>query len=443
MRTIIVGGVAAGMSAASRIKRDSKDSEVVVYEMGEHVSYGACGLPYFIADYNTDWQKLIARPLEKFIEAGIDVRLRHEVVRVQPDLKTVLVRNHSTGDVFTDKYDTLFIATGAQPIMPAWPGIELPGVFSLKSLTDSFAIKEAIKQSAVRHVTIIGGGYIGVEMIEAAVALGKTVRCIEAVDRILTPFEPEMSELATRAILDQGVEINLAERVVALEGKSHIEAVRTDRGTYQTDLVIVAVGVKPATAFLQSTGIRMAANGALVIDREMRTSLPGIYAAGDCALVHHRISEDNHFLPLGTNANKLGRLAAQNMLGTHQKYAGTLGSAAIKVFELELARTGLSEIDCQRLGIDYQSIVVTAGDHPAYYPNPKPIRFKLIYERQSKKILGAQAAGEQGAVLRIDALAIALHAGLTTTELSQVDLCYAPPFASVWDVIHIACQAAK
>lgn len=443
MKIIIIGGVAAGMSAASRIKRIDKSAEVVVYEKGVHLSYGACGLPYFVSNVNDDWHKMIARTKEEFEAQGITIKLQHEVVKVVPADKKVVIRNLATGDMFIDNYDKLMIGTGASPIIPNLQGTWLENVHVLKTIEDGIALKNAAADPKVKDVVIVGGGYIGIEIVEAMAILGKNVRCIEAADRILASFDKEMTDLAVDEIKKHGVQLHTSEMVEAIIGTDKAEGVKTNKGQYNADLVILAIGVRPTTGFLNGSGILTAPNGALIVDRELRTNIPDIWGAGDCAQVYHREIEENVFLPLGTVANKCGRIAGGNILGHHEKFIGALGSAAIKILDLEFGRTGMSENDAKRLGIDYSKVIITANDHAAYYPDPTPITFKLLYENRTKRLLGAQGAGRKGVVLRIDMLAVAIHNGMTTDELGMVDLCYAPPFAGVWDVVHIACNAAK
>lgn len=443
MRVVIIGGVAAGMSAASKIARMDKTAEVVVYEKGGFLSYGACGLPYYVGNFNDDYRRMIARTQEKFNEAGIKTFLHHEVVKVDVEKKQVFIRNLSDGTMFIDKYDKLMIATGAASIVPPFPGIDMMGVHVLKSLEDGIFLKEYAAGPDIKSVTIVGGGYIGIECVEAFLNLGKEVRLIEAADRILTPFDEELSTIALDEITKHGVKVHLNEKVKGFRGAAKVNQIETDKGTYETDLVIVAIGVRPSTGFLKDTGIRMAKNGAILVDRELRTSIEDIYAAGDCILVYNEAMEEDSYLALGTVANKCGRIAGGNIVGDHQKFIGALGSAAIKVCSIEMGRTGLGEGDAKRLRKKYKTVVVQAYDHPAYYPNPTPITIKIIYEEGTLKLLGAQACGQKGAVMRIDTFAVAIHAGMTTDELGMTDLVYAPPFAGVWDAIQIACNIAK
>ena len=444
MKIIIIGGVAAGMSAASKIRRVDPDAIITVYEKGGFLSYGACGLPYYVGDYNDEYRKMIARSQETFTKMGIETFLRHEVLSVDVEKKEVLVKNLETGQEFTDSYDKLMIAVGASAVVPPFPGKELMGVHVLKSMEDGIFLKEYVKMPEIRNIVIVGGGYIGVECAEAFLNLGKNVRIVEAAPRILMPFDEEIASLAHEELVKSRVLLNTGEKVEGFYGDGlYVKGVKTDKGTYEADLVIVAVGVRPCTDFLKNTGISMGKNGGLIVDREMRTSIPDVYAAGDCILVYHEVLEEDSFLALGTVANKCGRIAGTNMAGGHESFIGALGSAAIKVCGLELGRTGMGEGDAIRLGKDYKTLIIQANDHPAYYPDPTPITIKLIYEKGTKRLLGAQTCGQKGAVLRADVFAVAIHCKMTTAELGMTDLIYAPPFSGVWDAIQIACNAAK
>ncbi|WP_407272698.1 CoA-disulfide reductase [Radiobacillus sp. PE A8.2] len=443
MKLLVIGGVAAGMSAASKLKRINEDAEVVVYEKGEHISYGACGLPYYVSGENDDYKKMIARTEEQFEQKGIQVRTHHEVVKIAPDKKQVMVKNTIDGGMFIDQYDKLLIATGTVPIIPPFEGINLENIHVLKSLEDGISLKQVADRSDIERVVVVGGGYIGIEIAEAFRHLGKQVRIIEQADRILTTFDKELTEIAEQELSKQQVSLHLNESVEGFVGDGKVEAVRTSKSTYEADLVLLSIGVKPATKFLDGTGIHLANNGAIIIDREMRTNVEDIYAAGDCAQVYHKVMQENTFIPLGTNANKTGRIAGENIAGKHNKYTGTLGSAALKIFDLEMGRTGLSEMDAERLAIDYVTTFVEAADHPGYYPNQTPVWIKLVCEKRTRKILGAQSIGPKGVVLRIDVFAVAIHNQMTADDLGMTDLCYAPPFAGVWDAVHIASNAVK
>ncbi len=443
MKAIVIGGVAAGMSCASKLRRVMPDAEIRVYERGSFLSYGACGLPYYIGGANDDPALLIARTRVQYEKMNIDVRLRCEVTRVDPAAKRITARALDTGEILEDGYDRLMIAVGAGPVMPKIPGADSAGVFYLRSMEDGLFLHEFVRLPEVRHVAVIGGGAIGVEMAEALVNLGRQVTLLEGAPRILGPYEPEMAELAAQELERRGVRVLAGTRVSGIDEGPQGRVVKTRSGEIACDMVLMAVGVVPSTGFLRDTGIRMARNGAILVDRELRTSLPDVWAAGDCCTVYHREAQEDYFIPLGTVANKCGRIAGGNMAGGHEKFIGALGTSAIKVFSLEMGRTGLSEADAARLGLRYKTKLVTAQDHPSYYPGPVKLVIKLIYEEGTKRLLGACVAGERNAVLRCDLFALAIHNGMTTDELGMADLAYAPPFAGVWDAVHIAANACK
>jgi NADPH-dependent 2,4-dienoyl-CoA reductase/sulfur reductase-like enzyme len=443
MRILIIGGVAAGMSAASKIKRINPDAEVIVYEKGQFVSYGACGMPYYISGENDDYRKLIARPKEEFEEKGIKIHLRHEVVKVIPEEKVIHIKDLEGNKLIQDTYDKLMIATGTYAKLPPIPGKELGNIHVLKTLDDGLLLKELVDQPRIKDVVIVGGGFVGIEAAEAFRYKGKNVKIIEHGERILKTFDPEMTEMAQEELIKHGVELHFGEKVEGLIGHTNVEGVKTDKATHKADLVLVSIGIKPATDFLHGTGIHFAKNGAILVDREMRTNIEDIYAAGDCTLVYNRVMEENQFIPLGTTANKCGRIAGSNILGSHIKFVGTLGSAAIKVFDIEMGRTGMTEQDAKRNAIEYTTSFIKTMVHPRYYPDSTPIWIKLICDKRTRVILGAQALGNKGAVLRIDVFAVAIHNKMTVDELGMTDLCYAPPFSGVWDAIHIASNAVK
>lgn len=443
MKAIVIGGVAAGMSAASKLRRVLPDAHITVYERGGFLSYGACGLPYYVGGFNDDPAKMIARTQAAYTEMGIETHLFHEVLKVDPQRKTVIVKELDSQRTFEDSYDVLMVGVGCNSVSPKIAGADSPFVFYLKTMEDGLLLHEITRLRDTARVAVVGGGYIGVEMAEALVHLGKQVTLIEGGKRLLNSFEPEFSELAAQELERNGVRVLVGCRVEEISESGNERIVRTSRGDIPCDMIVMSVGVVPATDFLRDTGVRMARNGALLVDREMRTSLPDVWAAGDCAVVYHRLMEEDYFIPLGTYANKCGRIAGGNMAGAHDKFTGALGTAAIKVCGLEMGRTGMSERDAKRLGVEYKTKLVTASDHPAYYPDPVKLTIKLLYEARTRKLLGACVAGARGAVMRADVFAVAIHAGMTTDELGMVDLAYAPPFAGVWDAVHIASNAAK
>ncbi len=443
MKVIVAGGVAAGMSAASKIIRTQKDAQVIVYEKGGYLSYGACGLSYYVAGYNDDHTKMIARSRAKFESMGISTFLHHEILAVDTQNKVVTVKNLKTGETFKDTYDKLMVGTGAAAIKPPILGIEKKGIYVLKTMEDGLRLKEVMAGYGIQNVVVVGGGYIGIEVAEAMHALKKNVVCIEAADKILAPFDDEITAIALRELRDKGIEVRAGEKVTEFKGTESVNEVITDKGSYIADMVVVSAGVRPSTQFLEGTDVALERNGAVIVDREMRTSNPDIFSAGDCAMVYDLVKQKNVYLPLGTAANKCGRIAGTNICGGHDVFVGMTSSAALKVCDIELGRTGLGEREAIEMGYTVGSVTIEGRNHPAYFPGMVPLTIKVIYEKPGMRILGAQLAGKDGAALRTDVFVVAINANMTTKQLGMVDLIYSPPYAGVWDAIQIACNAAK
>lgn len=447
MKIIIVGGVAAGMSAAAKAGRLNKEAEIVVYEKTEIVSWGACGLPYYVGDFYQDPNNMIARPVHKFIEAGMNIKIKHEVIGVDTEKKEITVKNLITGEVFTDNYDKLMISTGAHAIMPPIKNITAEGVHTLKDYTDGITLKQEMMKEENQEIIIVGAGYIGIEVVEAAKHLGKkNIRLIQLGDRVLMEsFDKEITDVMEAEIRShEGIHLHLEETVLEIiEENGKVVGVKTNKGEYKADLVVVATGVRPNTAFLKDTGINMLPNGALVIDKHGKTSIDSIYSAGDCATVYHLVRKENVFIPLATTANKIGRVVGENLAGVETEFKGTLGSAAVKVMDLEAGRTGVTEKEAANMGINYKTVFVKDKNQTNYYPGQEDIYIKLIYNADTRVLLGAQIAGKKGAVLRVDTLAAAIYSELTVEEIGMMDFCYAPPFARTWDVMNVAGNVAK
>jgi NADPH-dependent 2,4-dienoyl-CoA reductase/sulfur reductase-like enzyme len=443
MKVLIIGGDAAGMSAAAKLNRILKDCQIIVYEKGKHLSYASCGLPYFAAGYPIAADDLIQRTAEQFATAGIVTLVEHEVLSVNPIHKTLTVKNLKTGDTFADGYDKLMIATGSSSLIPAVPGADLDGVFYLKSVNDGIALREAVQAKHVKDITVVGGGYIGVEFAEALHASGKRVRMIQRSDTILKNFYPEISAAALNELKRLGVDVRLSEKLLSIEEFKGRKQVVTNAGAYETDVVLLAIGVRPATEFLEDSGIALAKNGAVVIDRQMRTSQPDIYAAGDCAQVYHLLKDENVFIPLATTANKCGRIVGKNLAGGEVEFAGTLGCAAIKVGQLELATVGLTLQEAATVGFDCTAKTIHTQTLPGYYQTDTDAMFRVVYEKGTRRLLGVQGVGKHGIALRIDVFAAAIANSMTADALGMLDLCYAPPFSTVWDAVHIVANAAK
>lgn len=444
MKIIIIGGIAAGMSAAAKFRRLDKDAEIKVYEKTPVVSFGACGLPYFVGGFFDNENQMIARKPEKFKETGIDISIEHEVLSIDVASKKITVKNLKTDETFEDSYDKLMIATGASAIIPPIKNFNIENVHTLKSLEDGRILKEKMKDKDIKKVAIIGAGFIGLEAVEAAKEYGKEVSVFQLEDRILKEvFDKEVTDLLEEELKNKGVNLFLNSKVVELKGDIKVTKVVTENEEIDADLVILATGVKPNTAFLKDTGIEMLKNGAIVVDKEGKTSTEDIYSAGDCATVTHLLKPEPAYIPLATVANKFGRVVGENLGGKGLEYEGSLGSACIKVLGMEAGRTGLTESEVTNLGINYKTVFITDKNQTDYYPGQENISIKLIYNGDTKVILGAQVVGKKDAVQRTNALAVAIYAKLTTEQLGMMDFCYSPPFARTWDVLNRAGNVAK
>lgn len=447
MRIVIIGGVAAGMSAAAKAGRMNREAEITIYEKTDIVSWGACGLPYYVGDFYESPNNMIARPVEKFIEAGMDIRIKHEVVAVDPKNKTLKVKNLESGAIFEDHYDKLMIATGAHAIIPPIKNVTLENVSTLKEYVDGIEVKNIVMDDSIQNIIIIGAGYIGLETAEAMHHLKKKcIRVIQLMPRVLPDsFDKEITDIMEEELRSyDNIHLHLNETVTEFTDRNgKIATVKTDKGEYDADLVIIATGVRPNTAFLKDTGVNMLPNGALIIDEHGETSLDSVYAAGDCATVYHTLREENVFIPLATTANKIGRIVGENLAGVKTKFRGTLASACVKIMSLEAGRTGLSEEEAKKKGINYKTVFIKDKNQTNYYPGQHDIFVKLVYHGETREILGGQIIGKKGAVLRVDVIATAIYSKMTVDELGMLDLCYAPPFARTWDVLNVAGNVAK
>lgn len=444
-KIIIIGGVAAGMSAAAKARRIDKEAKITVYEKTEFVSWGACGMPYYVGGFFDDSNVMIARTAEETIKSGIDLKIKNEVIKIDSKNKKVLIKDLETNKEFEDEYDSLLITTGAKPIIPNIKNINIGNVSTLKDFKDALNMKEKMKDDNIKNVVILGAGFIAIETAHALKSLKKNATIIQRSDRVFgNKFDKEFSDLAIEHIKEK-VNLRLNEKVLSLEadGDNNVKAVITDKGKYEADFVVVAIGVIPNCDLAKETGIKLNDKGAILIDREGRTNIDSIYAAGDCASVYDKVLDEQNYFALATTANKLGRMVASNLTGGHEKFLGSLGSACILAFETEFARTGITEEEAKKRNIAYKTVMIKDSDHAHYYPNYEDLHIKLIYSAENRKILGGQIMGKRGAVLRADVIAAAIYSGLTVDELGMLDLCYAPPFARTWDALNVAGNAAK
>jgi len=438
-RLVVIGGGAAGMSAASAARRTAPDLDVVVCEAGSFAAYGMCGIPYFLGGTVERAESLLAYPPEEFRDKrGIDLRLRTRVSRIDTGARQV----HLSGEGGSGPlgYDALVVASGADPVRPPVPGLDHDRVFTIRSLEEAIALRRLLDTGKVRRAIVVGAGYIGLETAEALVSAGVDVEVVEALPRVLGTVDEPIADLVT-AELTRHVRLRLGARLGGVHGRDGGVTALVDGTETDTDLVVVATGVRPAADVLIQAGAEHLADRSVVVDAEMRTSLPGIFAAGDCVALPHLVLGGPAWVPLGPAANKTGRVAGTVAAGGAAAFTGIVGTAVVKVFELEVARTGLGLAEATAAGFAAAATDVTSRSRAKYYPGSSPLHVRLVHA-PAGRLLGGQMAGCEGAAKRIDVLATALYAGLTVADLAALDLSYAPPFAPVYDPVIAAAQQA-
>jgi NADPH-dependent 2,4-dienoyl-CoA reductase/sulfur reductase-like enzyme len=438
---VVIGGDAAGMSAASKARREDPDREIVVFEKGEWVSYGACGLPYYVKGDVETLEDLVSVPAEAFrTERDIDLRTGHEVVEIDTEREVVVVEGPE--ETFEQPYGDLLIATGASAVVPPIDGVERADVYTLHDMADGKAIRDRIEgEGGVERAGIVGGGYVGVEMAEALRARGLEVDLFEMLPQVLAPFGEAVGEAVAEELETQGVSLHLDTAVEGFEGGNSVDAVRTADETVPVDLVLLGVGVTPNVALAEQAGVELGETGAIAIDEYGRTSAESVYAAGDCAEMPHAVTGDPDHVPLALAANRAGRAIGQTVAGDPTPVGSIAGTAAVKAFDLEAARTGLLDHDLAReAGFDPVSRTITTKSRAGYYPGGSELTVTLVGDRKSGRVLGASMVGEEGVPKRIDTVATALHGGMTVSELENLDLSYAPPFGPTWDPVLTAAK---
>jgi NADPH-dependent 2,4-dienoyl-CoA reductase/sulfur reductase-like enzyme len=444
-KLVVVGGDAAGMSAASQARRlkSPDELEIVALERGNFTSYSACGIPYYVSGTVDDFDELIVRtPAEFRDNQSIDARVRHEVVEIDTDAQRVTVRDLEAERTYEESFDQLLLATGSQPIRPPLPGIDAEGVYGVQTLDDGLEIEKALEEKPKRAV-VVGGGYIGLEMAEALVLKGLHVALVELAPHPMSTLDPDMGEWISRGVRDLGIELHTSEPVTAVETKNgRVDAVITENHSLPADLVILGLGARPNVELAEKADIPIGPSGGIVVNPTMRTPVDGVWAAGDCAEKFHRVSLARVTVALGTHANKEGRVAGINIGGSYATFPGVVGTAVSKVCDLEVGRTGLKEAECDEVGLSYVTASADSTTRAGYFPGAADIRLKLIAERRSGRLLGAQIVGKEGAAKRIDVLATALWNEMTVVEILHLDLSYAPPFSPVWDPVLIAARKA-
>ncbi|WP_042470226.1 FAD-dependent oxidoreductase [Bacillus ndiopicus] len=426
MKYVIIGGDAAGMSAAMEILRNVDEAEITTLERGEIYSYGQCGLPYVIDGRISSPDNLIARSALEFRKRGIDARIQHEVQEI--DFDAQIVKGVYQEEPFAVPYDKLLIATGASPTMPNWEGKYLANIHTVKTIPQMNTLLESLKDT--RHVTVLGAGYIALEVVEAMRACNLQVRLIHRGGQLMSLIDEQLAEHVLAEAKKNGVEVLLNEHITGFTGNEAVEAVVTEQGSYPTDLVIVATGVRPNTAFADK--LEQWKNGAIIVDEHMQTSIQNVYAAGDCVAHFNYVKGEYDYVALGTTANKQGRIAGLNMAGKTTRFKGVAGTAILKFFDLAIGMTGITSNDADKLGIAYDVYTHKANHIAGYYPDVQPIYLRMVVQQNTQRLLGLQAVGA-GVDKRIDVFATALAAGMTLPDLLDIDISYSPPFNGVWD----------
>jgi CoA-dependent NAD(P)H sulfur oxidoreductase len=429
MRLVILGGVAAGTKAASRARRLDPEMEITVYQKEPEPSISECGLPYLLSGVVEERDDLVARTPEKFAEKGIEVLVRHSVERIDSGGKNLSVLNLDTGEALEDTYDRLVIATGARAVLPPIAGAELEGVFKFRFLTDTDEIGRYIEEQSPNKATIVGGGYIGLEVAENLCRLGMEVSLIEGEDRVALAYGPEVSENVEAELAANGVDVYTGEKVDEFTGERRVRGVKFGDRELETDLVIVGVGIKPNVELAAEAGVEIGTTGAILVDRHMKTSIPDVWAAGDCVESNNLVSGRPTWIPLGDTANQMGRVAGTNAATGDEtlEFPGILGTGIFKVFDLSVGKTGLSEKEAEDAGFEVVSAGLEAHDRAAYYPGARKVFLKLIADRATGRLLGAESVGS-GADKLTDICAAALWGRLSYPDLVNIDLAYAPPY---------------
>lgn len=434
MKTIIIGGVAGGASAAARLRRLDENAEIIVLERGEYVSFANCGLPYYIGGTIANRNALTLQTPESFkARFHIDVRVHHEAVKIDPQSQTVTVKNLAAGGTYQEHYDNLILSPGAEPIKPNISGINSDNVFTLRTIPDTLKIHEYIETAKPKSAVVVGGGYIGVEMAENLKEAGLDVAVVELADHLIAPLDFDMTADVHKYIKEKGIKLYLNNGVTAIRGNQII----LQSGEINADFIILSVGVRPETALAQECGIEINARGSIIVDPQMRTNIPNIYAVGDAVEVKDFITKSPAFIPLAGPANKQGRIAADNIAGFSSGYTGTQGSAILKLFDMTVATTGLNEKSAAAAGISYDKTYTYSASHASYYPGGTNMSLKVLWDKKTLQILGAQIVGFDGVDKRLDVLASAIRFGAKITDLATLELCYAPPFGSAKDPVNM------
>ncbi len=445
LKVVIVGGVAGGASAAARLRRLDENAEIILFEKGEHISFANCGLPYYIGEVIKEKEKLVVQTPEKMKERfNIDVRVRSEVTKINPESKTIEVIDALENRVYTETYDKLILSPGAEPIKPKLPGIDSSRIFTLRNIPDTYRIKDYVDESKPKRAIIVGAGFIGLEVAENLHMKGINTTVVELSDHVIGPLDFEMAAIVHQHLKTKGVELYLKDGVEAFEETDNSISVKLSSGSsLKADMVIMGIGVRPETKLASGAGLKLGSTGGIYVDEYLRTSNPDIYAVGDAIEVKDFVSGGPALIPLAGPANKQGRIAANNICGHMEKFNGTQGTSIVKVFDLTIAVTGNNERILKRNQAEYEKSITHTASHAGYYPGAIPMSIKLLYHKGDGKLLGAQIVGYDGVDKRMDVLATALRAGMTVGQLEELELSYAPPYSSAKDPVNIAGYTAN
>ena len=440
MKVLIVGGVAGGATAAARIRRLDEQAEIVVFERSGFISYANCGLPYYVGGVIEDPEELTLQTPESFFARfRVQMKVHHEVIAIHPDRKTVSVKNLETGEAFEENYDKLLLSPGAKPVWPKLSGMDNNKLFTLRTVEDTFRIKAFINEKAPKSAVMVGGGFIGLEMAENLRELGMDVTIIQRPKQLMNIFDADMASFIHAQMRKHGVKLALGYSVEGFESSDGgIDVLLKDNAPLHADMVILAIGVTPETTLAKDSGMALGIKGSILVNDRMETSIPDIYAVGDAVQVKHYVTGEDALISLAGPANKQGRIAADNICGGDSRYLGSQGSSVIKVFDMTAAITGINETNARKAGLDVDTVILSPMSHAGYYPGGKLMTMKVVFEKETYRLLGAQIVGYDGVDKRIDVLATAIHAGLKATQLKDLDLAYAPPYSSAKDPVNMA-----
>ena len=438
-KILIVGGVAGGAGTAARLRRLDENARIILFERGSYISFANCALPYYIGGEITDKNALTVQTVQSFTARfNVDVRIHSNVTAIHPDTKTVSVHDTQNNRVYEESYDSLVLSPGAEPVRPPIEGIQSERVFTLRSIPDTFAIKEFIEKKHARSAAIVGGGFIGIEMAENLKRAGLEVTLIEMADQVIAPVDYDIACEVHAHLQEKGVRLQLNSALSSVSDTGSALDIQLTSGNVKADMMILAIGVNPESALAHAAGLKLSPKGAIVVDEHMRTSDPSIYALGDAVQIKDFVSEQDGYVPLAGPANKQARIVADVICGVPSSYCGTQGSSIIKAFDLTVGATGINEKTAKRLGIAYEKSFTYSSNHASYYPGAQSMSIKTLYDPQSGSILGAQIVGREGVDKRLDVFATAIRARMKAADLAQLELSYAPPYNSAKDPVNIA-----